>query len=95
MPGNASISLGRGPFYQDVKGNVSHMPGRIIHLWHGEMEDRKPGQRHSGLRPHDFNPARDIAIGESGAWRWASDKPALHVYLKDYFASRYEDGRTP
>jgi hypothetical protein len=82
------------PFHQDVKGNVSHVPGRIIHLWHGEMEDRKPGQRHSGLRPHDFDPARDIAIGESGAWRWSSDKPALHVYLKDYFASRCEDGRT-
>jgi hypothetical protein len=81
-------------FYQDVQGNVGHVPGRIIHLWHGEMEDRKPGQRHSGLSPHDFNPARDIAIGESGAWRWSSDKPALHVYLKDYFASRYEDGRT-
>jgi len=82
-------------FYQDVKGNVSHVPGRVVHLWHGEMQDRKAGQRHSGLRPHDFNPVRDIAIGESGAWRWASDKPALHGYLKDYFASRCEDGRTP
>lgn len=81
-------------FYQDVKGNVGHVPGRIMHLWHGAMEDRKPGQRHSGLLPHDFDPARDIAIGESGAWRWASHKPALHGYLKDYFASRYEDGRS-
>lgn len=83
------------PFHQDVKGNVSHVPGRIIHLWHGELQDRKPGLRHSGLRAHDFNPTRDIAISESGAWRWASDKPAMHVYLKDYFAARYEDGRTP
>jgi hypothetical protein len=80
-------------FYHDVKGNVGHVPGRIIHLWHGEMEDRKPALRHSGLSPHDFNPARDIVIGESGAWRWASDKPALHVYLRDYFSSRQEDGR--
>jgi hypothetical protein len=82
-------------FHQAVNGKIAHLPGRIIHLWHGELEDRKSGHRHSGLRPHDFNPARDIAIGESGAWRWASDKPALHGYLKDYFTSRREDGRAP
>jgi len=80
-------------FEKDVKANVAHVPGRIIHLWHGEMADRKPRQRHLELRSHDFDPGRDIAIGESGAWRWASNKPALHVYLRDYFASRYEDGR--
>lgn len=79
-------------FHEDVRAKVAHVPGRIIHLWHGEMADRKPGQRHSGLRPHDFNPTRDIVIGKSGAWQWASDKPALHLYLKEYFASRHEDG---
>jgi hypothetical protein len=81
------------PFHQEVKGNVSHVPGRVIHLWHGEMQDRKPAQRHVGLCEHNFDPARDIAVGPFGAWRWASEKPGLHSYLKNYFASRFEDGK--
>ena len=40
----------------------------------------------------DFDPTRDIAISKSGPWRWASDKPELRAYLRDYFVSRQEDG---
>ena len=34
----------------------------------------------------------DIAIAETGCWRWATDKPDLHRYVRDYFAARKEDG---
>jgi hypothetical protein len=81
------------PFYEEVQGSVSHISGNVLHLWHGEMRDRLPQQRHLGLREHDFDPETDIAIGKDGAWRWATDKPALHRYLRQYFASRREDGR--
>jgi hypothetical protein len=80
------------PFARDVGGAVSHVDCPVYHLWHGAMKNRRPGERHDGLGAFDFDPARDLAIGPSGAWQWSSDKPALHQYVKDYFASRKEDG---
>ena len=38
-----------------------------------------------GFRP-------DIALDDVGVWRWNSDKPAMHAYVRDYFAARKEDG---
>jgi hypothetical protein len=38
------------------------------------------------------DPSRDIAIGDSGAWVWSSDKPEMHAYVRDYFAGRREAG---
>ena len=81
------------PFYKEVQGRVSHISGTILHLWHGELPDRLPQERHQGLREYEFDPAVDITIGKDGPWRWATEKPALHRYLQRYFAARLEDGR--
>jgi hypothetical protein len=64
----------------------------VYHLWHGDLADRGGGARHRGLVPFEFDPVADIAIAEAGCWRWATDKPDLHRYLRDYFAARKEDG---
>ena len=56
------------------------------------MANRRPGTRYQGLDEFDFDPARDIAVDAAGAWRWASDKPGLHAYVRGYFAGRREDG---
>ncbi|HYG22495.1 MAG TPA: hypothetical protein VEH04_06900 [Verrucomicrobiae bacterium] len=79
-------------FHNDVQERVSCISGTVLHLWHGELSDRMPQERHRGLREHQFDPQRDIALGKDGAWRWATDKPAMHRYLRRYFASRLEDG---
>jgi len=80
------------PFYEAVRGAVTFVEGDIFHLWHGAIEDRRGRARHAGLAHFDFDPATDIAIGEDGCWRWATDKPQLHRYVRDYFASRRDDG---
>lgn len=81
-------------FHRGTRGRVAHLLGTLLHLWHGDLRDRQPGQRHVGLEPFAFDPLRDLVIAPSGAWRWATDKPDLHAYLMRYFASRREDGRT-
>ncbi len=53
---------------------------------------RYGGGRYEGLRRFRFDPYEDIAIDEDGCWRWASDKPQMHQYIKEYFPSRREDG---
>jgi hypothetical protein len=82
------------PFARAVGGKVGCVPARVSHLWHGSMADRSPRERHRGLAPFGFDPARDIAVSETGPWRWSSDKPLLRDYARRYMASRNEDGGT-
>jgi len=80
------------PFFADVGARVGYIDGRAFHLWHGAWQDRQTAQRHEGLAKFHFDPFTDIALDASGCWRWNSDKPDLHEYVRIYFASRNEDG---
>ena len=71
---------------------MSYIPGRLFHLWHCELRNRRYGQRHRARELLDFDPGADIAIDRGGCWRWNSDKPDLHEYVRTYFAQRREDG---
>lgn len=79
-------------FAADVGGRIGVLDLTLYNLWHGDMANRRPGLRYQGLDEFDFDPARDIAVDAAGAWRWASDKPGLHKYVRDYFEGRREDG---
>jgi hypothetical protein len=77
------------PFHVDVAGAVDCVDGDIFHLWHGDMEHRRYQQRHAELVRHDFDPFNDIAVAANGAWRWNSQKLALHDEVRSYFVSRH------
>lgn len=79
-------------FFQLAQAQVGYLPGTIGHLWHGETEYRNYVDRQNILRESDFDPVLDIAHDPDGVWRWASDKPALHRQVAEYFESRKEDG---
>ncbi len=79
-------------FYGDLRGRIGNLEGHIFHLWHGQMARRLYRERHQQLAKFDFDPFTDIALNANGCWRWNSDKPELHDYMKNYFASRNEDG---
>ena len=80
------------PFSEFMRGSVSVVKGDVFHLWHGHISHRGYLQRHVGLAQFRFDPCRDIALDEDGCWRWNSDKPDLHNYVRQYFESRREDG---
>jgi hypothetical protein len=84
-----------GRWNRAVGGRLGCIPGDLIHLWHGDMPDRRSPQRYHDLGGFDFNPVEDIEVDTSGCWRWSSDKPALHAMLREYFISRKEDGPLP
>ena len=79
-------------FYHDAQGQISYLAGTILHLWHGEIPHKGAYQDLVKLETHKFDPTRDIRIGSSGALEWSSSKPELHRSLRNYFASRMEDG---
>jgi hypothetical protein len=80
------------PVFETVRAEVGFVNSDIFHLWHGDMATRRWGERHAGLTPFRFDPFEDVAIDENGCWRWNSNKVEMHAYVREYFASRNEDG---
>ena len=80
------------PHFESVRGSIGFLEGTLLHLWHGDLTDRRYMDRHRDFRQFDFDPAVDIAKDDHGCWRWNSDKPRMHQYVRDYFAARKEDG---
>ncbi|MBK6313340.1 MAG: hypothetical protein IPF53_03235 [Blastocatellia bacterium] len=68
------------------------MPGRLLHLWHGQWKDRRYTSRHLHLREFDFDPDLDIRVGSDGCWEWSGEKAELRDAVAAYFANRQEDG---
>ena len=79
-------------FFQSVRGDVSVVEGDLLHLWHGEISNRRTRRRHQEMAAFQFDPSVDIALSESGCWRWNSPKREMHEYVADYFVARNEDG---
>ncbi|MEX0785384.1 MAG: hypothetical protein WD939_01990 [Dehalococcoidia bacterium] len=80
------------PVYESVRARIGYIDGDVFHLWHGAKKVRRILERHGDLRDLGFDPYTDIALEEGGCWRWNSDKPALHAFVKAYFESRRDDG---
>jgi len=80
------------PYHEALSERVGHVPGRLYHLWHGDIENRNYAGRHKGLVDSNFDPNVDVVVGSNGAWQWARPKPDLEKFLKNLFISRAEDG---
>lgn len=71
---------------------VGLVPGRILHLWHGEPANRRYFDRHLDLRSRAFDPKTDLRIGSSGCWEWTHANPELEAWVAGYVTNRREDG---
>lgn len=81
--------------YPSVRARVSHVPGTVLHFWHGDFAKRRYVDRNRELAEFAFDPRRDLKVGASGCWEWASAKPDLHRWAFEYFGKRDEDGDVP
>jgi hypothetical protein len=80
------------PYFASVRGRVGYVPGRLFHLWHGDLSDRHYEDRHRDMEGFNFDPFTDIEMDRNGCWRWSSNKQEMHEYVGRYFESRKEDG---
>jgi len=78
--------------YRETGGRVGHVPGRILHLWHGDMKDRKYHEHSQEFKQLDFVPSRDLRSAGDGCWEWTGANPALQLWARDLFGDRKEDG---
>jgi hypothetical protein len=80
-------------FHDAVRSNVGFVEGNLVHLWHGNSEHRRYGDRYQELTRFQFDPFEDIAIDNNKAWRWNTNKTEMHDCVSGYFLSRREDGQ--
>ena len=78
-------------WHEVVRGQVSYAPELIRTLYHGDRRDRHYHARTDILLRHDYHPREDLATDASGLWRWASEKPDLHLQVQNYLFERRED----
>ena len=81
--------------HEELRAQLSFVPGRLRHLWHGTIENRRYAQRNKELIELAFDPKEDIRISNTGCWEWASDKPELHAWARRYFVERKKRGHRP
>lgn len=78
--------------YSDVRGHIGYVPGTILHLWHGEMANRRYVERNQELARFGFDPRTDLRMGDSGCWEWSVFNGQLREWACRCFALRLEDG---
>jgi hypothetical protein len=81
-------------FYRKVRGGFAVVPGEIVHLWHGDIRNRRYLQRVMDIARLGYNPYTDLVAppGRPLEWRPKMNKPELVEFFAGHFASRREDG---
>ena len=76
-----------GPFQQAVTGKMGELPGRVIHMWHGDRPADYYLNRHRILIRHDFDPIADLRRDVNNVYIWAGNKPELAAEVHQYFCN--------
>jgi len=78
------------PFHKSVDSKIGYLQGKLFHLWHGEINNRKYLERHIEFSELNFNPFCDIHKMSNGTWNWGNNTEACQLFLKNYFFQRKE-----
>lgn len=75
-----------------VGGKLGVVPGRILHLWHGDLGDRRYALMNKQFMSFGFDPDAHIRVGPDGLWEWSGAPERMRQWARDLFHSRNEDG---
>lgn len=80
---------------RDIVGaRVGVVPGRILHLWHGDLADRRYADREREFRRLGLDPKAHLRLDDNGLWEWAEEAPdGLREWADSSFHHRNEDGK--
>jgi len=76
-----------------ARGSLGYVPGRILHLWHGAVADRRYYWRNQEFKTFAFDPNRHIRRDKNGLWDWADAPAEMRRWSSELFLSRHEDGQ--
>lgn len=75
-----------------VGGKLGVVPGRILHLWHGEHGDRRYAMLNRQFMTFGFDPDVHIRVGAEGMWEWSGAPQHIRDWALAMFEGRNEDG---
>ena len=75
-----------------VAGKVGVVPGNLLHLWHGDLVNRRYTQLNNEFKCFDFDPNRNLRFDESGLWEWNDAPQEMREWASQMFWLRREDG---
>ena len=78
-----------------VGGKLGVVPGRILHLWHGDLGDRRYAEMNRQFMTFGFDPDAHIRVGADGLWEWSGAPERMRQWARDMFEVRNEDGERP
>jgi hypothetical protein len=77
-----------------VRTKLGVVPGRILHLWHGDLEDRRYADREREFRRLGLDPNAHLLHDDNGLWEWSEQAPdSLREWADSSFHHRNEDGK--
>jgi hypothetical protein len=74
-----------------IRKNVGHLPGLLLHHWHGKKVNRKYKERWQILVDNNYDPEFDLKFDHQGLYQWTNRNPNLAYETRDYFRTRNED----
>ena len=75
-----------------LQRDIGHIPGTILHAFHGWKADRRYQSRWSIVTDNAYDPEVDVIRDSAGMLRLAGNKSKLRDDLRRYFRVRMEDG---
>lgn len=67
--------------------------GHIVHLYHGNKNNRQYKPLEELLKQINFDPHRDIQISENSLWEWIGEESAYNVIRDSFYKRQYEEDR--
>jgi hypothetical protein len=77
--------------YQSVRAQIGYVEGTLLHLWHGDVKNRRYVERDTYLEKYRYDPYKDIALDKNGCWKWNNGQHELKKWAREYFTLRQED----
>lgn len=75
-----------------LRKNVGHVPGLLLHHWHGTKRNRQYKTRWQVLIENGFDPDMDLKYDSQGVLQFTPRNAGLRDGVRRYFRQRNEDG---
>lgn len=74
-----------------IRQDMGHVPGLLLHYWHGPKAQRRYATRGQILVDTQFNPDMDLCPDSQGLWQLTHRSNELRDRVRHYFHIRNED----
>lgn len=74
-----------------VGGRIGSVEGAVLHLYHGQLGNRRYKSRHRSFSHLRADVERDITTTAEGVWKFVDPRPEWTEFMRHYFLERNED----